>query len=154
MVGLALRQLAGSASFLSFHPTRAMPGLSLPSSGSLGSDFPTFIGTMLGYDCHLPVSVSCASARPPIPCLLSEFVSSLKARQEFWSVPPNAWPFVHPVRLFRGSDKETNGSPKFPGYPFKFMPRSSTPVVSCRRSRPYALRTAAFRFNDSVGFPR
>ena len=28
-------------------------------------------------------------------------------------------------------DKETNGSPKFPGYPFKLMPRSLTPVVSC-----------------------
>jgi hypothetical protein len=29
-----------------------------------------------------------------------------------------------------GAVKETNGSPKFPGYPFKRMPRSSTPVVS------------------------
>jgi hypothetical protein len=130
VVGFALRQLVGSASFLSFHPTRAMPGLSLPSGGSLGSHFPTFPGTMLGYDCHLPFSMVYAPARPPIPCLLSKFVSSLKARQEFWSVPPDAWPFGHPVRLFRGSDKETNGSPKFPGYLFKFMPRSSTPVVS------------------------
>jgi hypothetical protein len=26
--------------------------------------------------------------------------------------------------------QETNGSPKFPGYPFEYMPRSSTPVVS------------------------
>jgi hypothetical protein len=80
VVGLALRQLVGSESFLSFRPTRAMPGLSLPSGGSLGSHFPTFSGTMLGYDCHLPISVSCAPARSPIPCLLSEFVSSLQAR--------------------------------------------------------------------------
>ena len=36
----------------------------------------------------------------------------------------------HPVRLFRGSDKETFGSPKFPGYPLELMPCSSTPVVS------------------------
>ena len=35
-----------------------------------------------------------------------------------------------PVRLFRVAGKETSGSPKFPGYPFKLMPCSSTPVVS------------------------
>ena len=63
VVGFALRQLLGSMSFLSFHPTGAMPGLSLPSGGSLGSHFPTFCGTMLGYDCHLPISVSCRSSR-------------------------------------------------------------------------------------------
>ena len=27
--------------------------------------------------------------------------------------------------------KETGGSPEFPDYPFKHMPRSQTPVVSC-----------------------
>jgi hypothetical protein len=27
--------------------------------------------------------------------------------------------------------KETSGSPKFPGYPFEYMPCSKTPVVSC-----------------------
>ena len=30
-----------------------------------------------------------------------------------------------------GSLKETSGSPKFPGYPFEYMPWSKTPVVSC-----------------------
>ena len=31
----------------------------------------------------------------------------------------------------RECDKETDGSPKFPSYPYGGMPRSQTPVVSC-----------------------
>ena len=39
--------------------------------------------------------------------------------------------FVQPViPFFRCSYKETSGSPKFPDYPFEYMPRSKTPVVS------------------------
>lgn len=85
---------------------------------------------MLGYDCPLPFSVSSARRSftdtlfvPSVRVLSS---SSLALR----NACVNTWPFVHPVRLFRGADKETTGSPKFPGYPSKYVPRSSTPVVS------------------------
>ncbi len=37
---------------------------------------------------------------------------------------------VGPVTLPAVAPKETGGSPEFPGYPFKHMPRSQTPVVS------------------------
>ena len=39
-------------SFPSFLSTTRYTRPRLPSSGSLGSHFPTFFGTMLGYDCH------------------------------------------------------------------------------------------------------
>ena len=48
----------------------------------------------------------------------------------FWSFSLTPGLLGHPVRRFRGSHKETIGSPKFPGYPLELMPCSSTPVVS------------------------
>ncbi len=54
--------------------------------------------------------------------------------------------------LFRLLNKETNGSPKSPSYPFEYMPRSQTPVVSWTLARAKS-RTAAFRSRESVGFP-
>jgi hypothetical protein len=125
-----LRQLVGSKSFLSFLPTTRYTRLRLPSGGSLGSHFPTFTGTMLGYDSRLPLSVSCAPARSPIPGVFPQFVSFLQARQRSGTLASTPGLLGHPVRHFRGSDQETDGPPKFPGYLFKPMPRSSTPVVS------------------------
>jgi hypothetical protein len=125
-----LRQFVGSKSFLSFFLATRYARPRLPSSGSLGPHFPTFSGTMLSYDCHLPVSVSYAFARLPIPCLFLLFVSLLQARYRSGTLALTPGLLGHPVRLFRVVYKETNGSPKFPGYPFKLMPRSSTPVVS------------------------
>jgi hypothetical protein len=125
-----LRQVVGSKSCLSFPPTTRYTRLRLPSSGSLGPPFPTFTGTMLRYDCHLPLSVSYAPARSPIPCLFPQFVSLLMARQHSGTFVLTPGLLGHPVRPFRVTDKETSGSPKFPGYPSKLMPRSPTPVVS------------------------
>jgi hypothetical protein len=126
-----LRRLVGSVSFPSFQPTTRYTRPRLPSSGSLGPHFPTFSGTMLGYDYHLSISMPSALARSSIPCLFHQFVSSLARKlvnaQNFASTPGL---LGHPVRLFRVVHKETSGSPKFPGFPFKLMPRSSTPVVS------------------------
>jgi hypothetical protein len=102
----------------------------LPSGGSLGPHFPTFTGTMLGYDYHLLVSMPCALARSPIPCLFLPFVSFLQARQRSGTLALTPGLLGLPVRLFRLVDKETDGSPKFPGYPFELMPCSQTPVVS------------------------
>ena len=51
-----------------------------------------------------------------------------------WGPPACAWPFGIPVRrtapvaLSRGD----GGPLEFPGYPFAYMPRSQTPVVSSR----------------------
>jgi hypothetical protein len=69
-------------------------------------------------------------ARPPIPGLFRRFVSFLQARQGSGTFASTPGLLGHPVRRFRGADQETSGSPKFPGYPFDYMPRSSTPVVS------------------------
>ncbi len=48
-------------------------------------NFPTFIGTMLGYDCHLSFSLPYALAQSTIACLFLLFVSFFKLviAQEF-----------------------------------------------------------------------
>jgi hypothetical protein len=93
---------------------------------------------MLGYDCHLSVSMPYALARSPIPCSFLSFVSFLQARQRSGTLALTPGLLGHPVRRFREAYKETNGSPKpvlsaaegFPGYPLELMPCSSTPVVT------------------------
>jgi hypothetical protein len=85
---------------------------------------------MLGYDCHLSISMPSALAWSPIPCLSPSFVSSLKARWHSGTLAPTPGLLGHPVRRFRVALKETDGSPKFPGYPSELMPCSSTPVVA------------------------
>ena len=136
----------------SFLPATRYTRPRLPSGGSLGSHFPTFSGTMLGYDYHLSFSMPYALARSPIPCLFLRFVSFLQARQRSGTLALTPGLLCHPVRLFRDVYKETNGPLKFPGFPFECMPRSPTPVVSSILAF-CASRTAAFRFVDSVGFP-
>jgi hypothetical protein len=128
--GVLLRQLVTSKCLSSFLPVERYARPRLPSGGSFGPRFPTFSGTMLGYDCPLPLSVSCAFARSPIPCLFRKFVSFLQARCRSGTLASTPGLLGHPVHLFREADKETSGSPKFPGYPSKRMPRSPTPVVS------------------------
>ena len=91
---------------------------------------PTFIGTMLGYVYHLSFSMPYALARSPILCLFRKFVSFLQARQRSETLASTPGLLGLPVRLSRVGNKETNGSPKFPGYPLELMPCSSTPVVS------------------------
>ena len=122
----------------SFLPATRYTRPRLPSGGSLGPHFPTFNGTMLGVACpersrrdyHLSFSMPYALARSSIPCLFPRFVSFLQARQCSGTFASTPGLLCHPVRLFRDVYKETNGSPKFPGYPCKYMPCSQTPVVS------------------------
>src|SRR5262245_27777960 len=80
-----LRRLVGSKSFPSVLPVTRSTRLRLPSRGSLGPRFPTFFGTILRYDCLVPVLGRFASARSPIPWLLPCFVS---LQQAHW--PPRA----------------------------------------------------------------
>ena len=86
---------------------------------------------MLGYDCHLPISVTFTRRSPTdtlfVPSVRVLSSSSLALRD----AAPTPGLLGHPVRHFRVAHKETNGSPKFPDYPFECMPRSWTPVVSC-----------------------
>jgi hypothetical protein len=130
VTGFVLTRFVGSVSFPSFLPVTHYTRPRLPSDGSLGPHFPIFIGTMLGYDYHLSFLMPYALARSSIPCLFLRFVSFLQAHQRSGTLALTPGLLGHPVRLFREAVKETNGSLKFPGYPFEYMPRSSTPVVS------------------------
>jgi hypothetical protein len=53
---ILLGRLVGSKSFPSLLPVPRSARPRLPSRGSLGSHFPTFCGTMLSYDCPMPLS--------------------------------------------------------------------------------------------------
>ena len=110
----------------------------LPSRGSLGPHFPTFIGTLRRYDCPLSLSEASLVARLPdtlpasrvrgVPHGLVTRGEAPRARQGLGSPGP-------PFRVW---DKETGGSPKFPSSPCEDMPRSQTPVVSFALALPHA----------------
>ena len=123
-----------------------MPGLTFPPVGRLGLTSP--------LSPVLPAGLSfCARLRLPIvrlgflcfrlstDTLVAPSVRVLacgQTRQRSGTLASTPGLLGHPVRLFRVAHKETSGSPKpvlsevegFPGYPFKYMPRSPTPVVS------------------------
>ena len=131
-----MTRFVGSESFPSLLPTTRYTRPRLPSDGSLGPHFPIFWVTNGDTVLCSATTATCPSrwpslvARPPIPCLSPMFVSFLQARWRSGTLAPTPGLLGLPVRLFRLSDKETTGSPKFPGYPFELMPCSSTPVVS------------------------
>ena len=85
--------MVSSKSLPSLLPVRRYARRRLPSGGSRGPYFPTFLGTVLRYDCPLPFLGRFASARFPIPCLLPRFVfpaareeaEALRSRQGSWS---------------------------------------------------------------------
>jgi hypothetical protein len=60
-----LRRLVGSKSFPSVLPVSRSARPRLPSGGSLGLHFPTFTGTVLGYDCLVSLSGRFASRSLP-----------------------------------------------------------------------------------------
>jgi hypothetical protein len=138
VIGSLLRRFVGSKSFPSCLPASRYARPRLPSSGSLGSHFPTFTGTTLGYDYQLFFSMPYALARSPIPCLFPFVRVPFPARYRSGTLALTPGLLGLPVRLFRLSHKETDGSPKFPGYPFELMPCSSTPVVSSALALAYS----------------
>jgi len=111
--------------------------LRLPSSGSLGSQFPTFTGTMLRYDCLRPSRVGTLVAPSPVPCVRI-VIRVLRPRQTEAKLtgPPSApgrCPGLLICQYPRSSGAvrtETVGSPEFPSRPCEHMPRSQTPVVT------------------------
>jgi hypothetical protein len=126
-----LRRLVGSKSFPSVLPVTRSPRPRLPSGGSFGPPFPTFCGTMLSYDCPVPLSGRCACRSLPHTLAASSVCVPLRAR---W--PPEAlchrqgsWSAGTPALPAFGT-KETRGSPKFPSSPCDALPCSQTPVES------------------------
>jgi hypothetical protein len=131
-----LRRLVGSKSFPSLLPVPRSTRPRLPSRGSLGSHFPTFVGTMLGYDCPVPLSGRFACRALPhtlsAPSVCVPQRGSLVAGS--WLPAPGLLVSRYPCSSGL-SDRETPGSPKFPSSPSDAMPRSQTPV----ESRPLAI---------------
>ena len=129
--GVVVTRFVGTESFPSFLPAERYARLLLPSSGSRGPRFPTFLGTLIRSDCREPISGSFgAPSPPPIPCItrlsLCPF-SAEKARLRGWSFLSTPGVFYHHGRRssFLTLHKETIGSPKFPGYPHEHMLWSS-----------------------------
>ena len=124
VTGFVLIRVVGSKSpgtkslFPSFLPVTRYTRPRLPSGGSLGSHFPTFIGTMLGYDYQLFFSMACALARSSIPCLSPRFVSSLQARQRSGTLALTPGLLGLPVRLFRLSRQGNIWFSQVPRLPF------------------------------------
>jgi hypothetical protein len=123
----------------------------LPSSGSRGRWFPTFLGTMRREDDPLPRSGRFAGRSLPdtvpasrvrgVPQRARDLMAAPRSRQGLWSPGP-------PIRALC---TETGGPPTFPRYPSEDLPRSQTPVVSCALAC-LAHRMAAFRRLHTVGF--
>jgi hypothetical protein len=131
VAGNPLRRLVGSKSFPSVLPVTRSPRPRLPSRGSLGPHFPTFVGTMLSYDCPVPVSGRFACRSRPntlaasslcVPLWARWQLEALCHRQGSWSAGTPALPAFW--------TKETRGSPKFPSFPCDSLPCSQTPVES------------------------
>jgi hypothetical protein len=95
-------------------------------------NFPTFLGTVIGYDCPLPLSGRFASRSLP-DTLSAPSVCVPYGSVVVGSSPPPLGLLVNRYPCSSGStSKETAGSPKFPSFPSDDMLRSpQTPVVSC-----------------------
>jgi hypothetical protein len=133
-------RLAGSKSFPSLLPVPRSARPRLPSGGSLGPHFPTFPGTVLGYDCPLPLSGRCACRS--LPDTLSAPALCVPPRGALAAGSCLPAPGLLVTRSPSSSgrvDKETGGSPQCPRSPCDALPRSpQTPV----ESRPLAIPSA------------
>ncbi len=141
-----------------------MPGFAFASVGPLGLSSPPSRPGLpspgpryyapLRLPLALPGSLRLSLASRYLVCLPAFVSPALHGtRRRVGSNPAAPRALGPPVPLlFRLLNKETNGSPKFPSYPFEYMPRSQTPVVSWTLAWAKS-RTAAFRPRESVGFP-
>jgi hypothetical protein len=115
--GVLVSGLVSSESLPWFPPVGHSARRRLPSRGSLGSHFPTFIGTMRRYDCHpVPLgSLRLSLASRYLACFRAFVVSlagscpggSPRTRQGLWSPGP-------PVRAARQGDRWLSQVPEFP----------------------------------------
>ena len=127
-----------------------MPGVAFPPVGPLGLSSPPSPVLCSAKTATLPLAgrFACrslpdtlfASVRSCCPFRAYGLGEAPRPHQGFWSPGPP----------FRECDKETEGSPKFPSYPYGCMPRSQTPVVSCALAS-IAHRSVAFRCLQTVG---
>lgn len=112
----------------------------------------------------MSLSGSFALRYPPlIPCVLPRFVSPLILQDSLTAgsrlVSAGGLSFTERLPYHRLYRKETPGSPKFPSYPFRYMPWSQTPVVTptlaltCSGLLPSACSTASAFFPLDGSYP-
>jgi len=143
-----------------------MPGFTFPTVGPLcisspptryGRSASRTIGTMIRYDCQSLISkfFIFVFLRYLASSLFGLCPVSLGALDRLEALPSSARALV--FRQYPSSsdvhDKEAIGSPKFPSYPRKYMPRSKTPVVSCTLALSYPGLLPSGRCTPSA-FPR
>jgi len=120
--------------------------------GRLGLTSPSFIGTMLGYDCHLPVSVA-FTRRSPTDTLFVPYVRVLSSSSlALRNACPNAWPAWSPGTPLPGcsqGSKWLSQVPRITLWTHALLFDPGGDPSTCLS----ALRSAAFRSNDGVGFP-
>ena len=92
-----------------------MPDPAFPPTGPLGLRFPAFIGTMRDYDRLLSIPFASLVARCPVPYVSLSSLADLRGiscqRQEH--LESAGGPLLPAICA-----RETDGSPKFPSYPF------------------------------------
>ena len=112
-----------------------MPGVAFPPVGRLGLTSPPSSVLCFTKTAPCPSRAASLVTRVPIPCVLPS-VRGVPIGLVCGSKPPaHARAFGRPVPPFRELRKETGGSPKFPSYPWRYMPRSQTPVESRRLAK-------------------
>jgi len=108
-----------------------MPGVAFPPVGPLGLSSPPSQVLCSAKTATLPISGRFACRSRP-DTLSASLVRVVPYGLMAWARPPDhTRAFWSPGPPFRECDKETEGSPTFPRYPYGCMPRSQTPVVSC-----------------------
>ena len=125
----------------------------LPSRGSLGPPFPTFVGTRRRSDC--PLSLSGRFACRSLPDTWRAFrVRGLPHGRGTSGnaprIPPGRVVTRSPLRVSRQGDRWLSHVPAFPRC--RHAPLSDPGGVL--RTRPHARRTAAFPCVQTVGSPR
>jgi hypothetical protein len=122
-----LRRLVGSMSFPSVLPATRSARLRLPSGGSLGLHFPTLTGSMLSYDCPLPVSGRFTCRSRPDTLFASSVCVSSAGSWPLRSSYAHAWPTWSPGTPLPGSYTRRQGA----------LPSSQVPPVrACPALRP------------------
>jgi hypothetical protein len=107
-----------------------MPGVAFPPVGRVGGTSPPSLVLCAAQTATLPLSgrFACRSRPDTLPASVCSWCPvRARARVE---APRARRGFLSPGPPFRECDKETGGSPTFPSYPYAYMPRSETPVVS------------------------
>ena len=112
-----------------------MPGVAFPPVGRLGFTSPPSSVLCSTKTAPYPSRAASFVTRVPIPCVLPSVRGVPTGLVCGWKPPGHARAFGHPVPHSGNVVKEIGGSPKFPSYPWRYMPRSQTPVESRRLAK-------------------